>query len=62
MLERYPDGVDVTKGNSDASQRRRLAQLLHDPAGYFAAARREARERAHRSVTRQIEGRTAHQS
>jgi hypothetical protein len=52
----------VTKGNSDASQRRRLARLLHDPAGYFAAARREARERAHRSVTRQIEGRTAHQS
>jgi hypothetical protein len=48
--------VDVTKGNSDASQRRRLARLLQDPAEYFAAARRAARERAHRSVTEQIEG------
>jgi hypothetical protein len=54
--------VDVTKGNGDASQRRRLARLLHDPAGYFAAARRAAREQAHRSVTEQIEGRAAHQS
>lgn len=54
--------MDTNQGNSDASQRRRLAQLLHDPAGYFAAARRAARERAHRSVTQQLDGRAAHHS
>jgi hypothetical protein len=54
--------VKVNEGNSDASQRRRLALLLRDPAGYFAAARRAARERAHRSVAAQLDGRPAHQS
>ena len=54
--------MDANPDNSDASQERRLARLLRDPAGYFADARRAAREHAHRAVTQQIEGRPAHQS
>jgi hypothetical protein len=36
--------------SGEALARQRLVQLLHDPDSYFARARKEAREHAHRLV------------
>ncbi|HEY0815524.1 MAG TPA: hypothetical protein VGE11_19820 [Pseudonocardia sp.] len=42
--------------NSDAAQRQRLVRILRDPDGYFAQARREAREHARQLVSEQLDG------
>lgn len=47
--------VDGTRnGNGDAAQRARLARILADPQGYFAEARRAAREEARRLVAARL--------
>lgn len=57
MPERYHQPVDPNHGaNSDAAQRQRLSRLLRDPDGYFAQARREAREHARRLVGERLDG------
>ena len=51
--------MDANPGtNSDAAQRQRLVRMLRDPDGYFADARRAAREHAHRTLTEQLDGHT----
>ena len=39
-----------TRFSGEALARQRLVQLLQDPDSYFARARKEAREHAHRLV------------
>jgi hypothetical protein len=46
--------------SGDAVARQRLVQLLSDPDGYFAQARREAREHARRIVTERERPAPAH--
>jgi hypothetical protein len=41
---------DRTVSSGEALARQRLVQLLRDPDSYFARARKEAREHAHRLV------------
>jgi hypothetical protein len=40
--------------NGDAAARQRLVQLLRDPGGYFARARREAQEHARRVLRERL--------
>ncbi|HYH33394.1 MAG TPA: hypothetical protein VD903_23735 [Pseudonocardia sp.] len=43
------------RSNGDDVQRARLARLLHDPATYFADARRQAHEQARRLVEARLD-------
>lgn len=42
--------MDADQAHGDAEQRSRVDHLLRDPVGYFADARREAREHARQTV------------
>jgi hypothetical protein len=42
-------------GRGDHTQRSRLARILRDPDGYYAEARRLARDEAKRTVARSME-------
>jgi hypothetical protein len=58
-LQGYPGQVDEGisgngNGNSDETQRLRLARILRDPSAYYADARREAHAQARRFLAAQL--------